>query len=426
MPYLPPENYYSFFSSHSHMNRRHFLRNSGLGSLPLVTGLTALSFRQPPDALQPDHAQPGLPQPGHPEPAASNPDPLPSVNFLADSMLYTPSEYISKLAEIHKAHPIERDFYATRGTMAELLKKFASITGKEAAIYMPSGTLANQLAIHVLSGKNTKAYVQETSHVYRDEADAAEAVFGKRLVPLAKGQHYFTAAQLQVEDDYIGKEEYFKSPVGAVSIENPVRRCDGRIVPLEEIKNIAVWCKKKGYGLHLDGARLHLASAWSGVSVSEYASHFDTVYMCLYKYLGASAGAILCGEKAVIDQMEHLVKIHGGSMYQNWSNAAMALAQLEGIEDRLKRSRDKATALFAKLNEIAGLKITAIPEGSNIYNLLLASSHDPASFRKTMADAQSIRIGVPDTDGFIKLHVNESLLLRETDSIANAFKTVLG
>ena len=392
------------------MNRRHFLRNSGLGTLPVVTGLAGLSSRtatgDSPDA----------------HPSAVDAPAGPAINFVGDSIGYTPAEYIARLAEIHKAHPIQRDFYATGGAVEELLKKFAAITGKEAAIYMPSGTLANQLAIHVLSGKNTKVFVQETSHVNRDEADAAQAVFGKRLIPLAKGRHSFSLEELQAEDDYIGKEEYFKSPAGAVSIENPVRRCDGKIVPLDEIKNISAWCREKGYRLHLDGARLHIASAYSGVPVAAYAAHFDTVYMCLYKYLGASAGAILCGEKAVIGQMEHLVKIHGGSMYQNWGNAAMALYQLEGIDTRLKLSREKADTLFARLNNLPGLKITSIPEGSNIFNLQVSKGGD---FRKVLLEQFAIRIGGPGEDGLIKLHVNESLLLRETDAIVQAFKTAL-
>lgn len=388
------------------MNRRHFLRNSSLGSLPILTGLGSIPFKA--------HANTEGPK-----------LPTPTVNFVQDSIGYTPAEYISKLAEIDKAHPIERDAYATGGTIEELLQKFIQITGKEAAVYMPSGTMANQLAIHVLCGGNTKVFVQETSHVFRDEADAAQSVYNKRLIPLAKGKHYFSVNELQMEAAYVKSEEYFKSPIGAVSIENPVRRCEGKVVPLGEIKAISKWCKQEGYKLHLDGARLHFASTYSGVSVKEYASYFDTVYMCLYKYLGASSGAVLCGDKVIINQMEHLVKIHGGAMYRNWTNAAMALYQLEGIEDRLKKSKEKADVLFSELNKIPGISITPIPDGSNIFNFQLTKGYDAQDLQRILRDKHIIRISPAQQDGLIKLHVNESILLRDTVSIVNAFKDAL-
>ena len=157
---------------------------------------------------------------------------------------------------------------------------------------MPSGTMANQLAIKVLSGDNVKVFVQETSHVYRDEADAAQLVHDKRLIPLAKGEPYFTAEELDASIGYHKSGEHFNTGIGAVSIEVPVRRNDGRMIPFEELKRVSAYCRKQNIKLHLDGARLFMASAWSGVPVKEYSSHFDTVYISLYKYFGASAGAV--------------------------------------------------------------------------------------------------------------------------------------
>jgi threonine aldolase len=388
------------------MDRRSFLRNSGISTLPALTGFGVSAFQ--PAAAPPDTA-------------------LKTVNFVQDGMGFTPTEYIQQLAEIDKARAIERDYYAERGVVDELLQKFAAITGKEAAIYMPSGTMANQLPIHVLCGGSTKVYVQETSHVFRDEADAAQSVYGKRLLPLARGKHYFTAAELEAEDTYLTNGEYFAAPAGAISIENPVRRCLGQVVPLNELKAIAAWSKKKGYKMHLDGARLHLACAWSGVSVKEYADCFDTVYMCLYKYLGANSGAVLCGDKAVIDQMPHLIKIHGGGMWQNWHNAAVALHTLEGIDERLLRAREKAADLFAQLNRLPGVEILPIPEGSNVFRFRLAEQYDRKQFALTLREKYAIRIAAsPEEDGYARIHVNESILLREEKELIGAFKASLG
>lgn len=374
-----------------------------MGSLPVITGILNSGF----------------------QPAAAQ-QPLAAINFMQDGVGLTPTEYIKRLASIDQAHAIERDFYAEGGAVEELLKKCASITGKEAAIYMPSGTMANQLAIHVLCGNNSKVIVQDASHVFRDEADAAQSVYGKRLVALAKDKHYFTAAELESTIKYLAEGEYFAAPVGAISIENPVRRCNGQVVPLEEIKAIAAWSKTKGYKLHLDGARLHLACAYSGVTVKEYAACFDTVYLCLYKYLGASSGAVLCGDKVVIDQMTHLVKIHGGAMLNNWHNAAMALSFLEGIDERLQNAKQKAASLFARLNGLPGVEIEAITQGSNVFRFRLADRYDKEQFEVTMHDRYAIRLSaLPRSDGFGRMHVNESILLRDENAIFDAFKESL-
>jgi len=411
------------------MNRRNFLKHSGLGSLPLVTGgLAGLGFTSVTEGTGGNMAtetSAAAGPAGEVETAAGTTDAEIAINFTRDGIGYTPAEYISKLDEINKAHPVRPDFYGARGTVDELLKKFIEITGKEAAIFMPSGTLANQLAIQVLSGENTKVFVQETSHVYRDEADAAQSVFSKRLWPLAKGKHAFTLEELQTEMTYIAKEEYFKTGVGAISIEIPVRRCDAQVFSLDEIKRVSAWCKEKGYKLHLDGARLHLASAWSGVSVREYSGFFDTVYLCLYKYLGASSGAVLCGPKSVIDPMEHLVKVHGGAMYQNWTNASIALHNLQDIELRLQQTRERAEKLFASLNKVPGIRITPVPQGCNIFYMRLEKGYDLTTFARSLAEKHAIRIPTPEEDGASRLHVNESLLLRDEASVADAFRATL-
>jgi threonine aldolase len=394
------------------MNRRNFLQLSGLGSLPVVSG----GWSGLAGALGEEEARQ----------AGKLPEGAVPVSFARDGPGFTPTEYLARLQEINRVTPIEADFYTEHGTVDTLLKKFMEITGKEAAFYMPSGTLANQLAIQVLSKENTKVFVQETSHVFRDEGDAAQSVYGKRLIPLAKGSYAFTLAELQAEIEYANKGEVFATGIGAVSIEIPVRRCNFQVFPIEELKKISAWCREKGYKLHLDGARLHLASTWSGVSVREYAALFDTVYMCLYKYLGASSGAILCGSKEVIAPMEHLVKVHGGSMYQNWSNAAMALHQLDGLEQRLVTTREKAGRLFQALNTIPGIQVHTLPEGCNVYHLRLEKGYDGERLAKMLAEKENIRMPTPDpTDGAIHLHVNESLLLRENESIIAAFKAAV-
>jgi threonine aldolase len=386
----------------SFINRRNFLKASGITVLPAlipaapaIAGI-ATSFPSPPDG--------------------------PAVRLYGDGEMFTPGDYIGHLQKIMAKKEIERDFYGQGGAVAELEKKFQEITGKEKAVFMPSGTMSNQLALAVLSGDNTKVYVQETSHVYRDEADAAQSVHQKRLMPLAKGETYFTQQQLQQAIEALADNEVFKTGVGAVSIENPVRRADGRIVPIEEIRKISAYCKTNNIPLHLDGARIHIASAWSGVSVKEYASYFDTVYVSLYKYLGAESGAILCGEKKVMDKMTHLIKVYGGSMFGNWSNAAMALHRLEGMEARLKQAIQQSTAFFESVNGIAGLKVAPLPGGSNIYALQLDKTIDGKKFQAFLNKEYRIVIPRPDAANQSLVSVNETLLYRDNAFLTDAFR----
>lgn len=385
----------------SSINRRNFLRSSGSIAIPAVlpfSGLLANNNQQESD----------LPA-------------KPLVKFFGDGEMYEPSDYIRVLAEADKTVAIAKDRYGVGGVVEALEKKFAALTGKEKAIFMPSGTMANQLAIAVLSGQKSKVFVQEVSHVYRDEADAGQSVFQKRLVPLAKNETYFTTAQLETAIREMGNEEAFNTGVGAVSIENPVRRTDGGLVPLDEIKKIRAYCQQQKIPMHLDGARLYVASAWSGVSIKAYSSYFDTVYISLYKYLGASGGAILCGDAAVIDQMVHLIKIHGGSMYGNWTNAAMALHRMEGAEERFEAAKLNAEKLFAQLTKTGKFTIQPLPGGTNIYRLTLAKNIDGKNFQTKLNQQFNIRLPRPDANNQSLISINETILYQSVDALADAF-----
>lgn len=384
-------------------DRRYFLKASGLTLLPSLTGITAIqaSVGDKQQALSPT---------------------TPIIKFYGDGEMFEPGDYLNELQKAHATHSITRDRYGSGGAVESLERKFAEITGKESAVFMPTGTMANQFAIDVLSGENVKIFVQDTSHVYRDEADAAQSVFGKRLIPLAKGEAFFTATQLQTAVESLKDEEVFRSGIGAVSIENPVRRADGKVVPLEEIRKISAYCRNNNIRLHLDGARIFMSSAWTGVSVKDYASYFDTVYISLYKYLGASSGAILCGPKSVIDKMPPLIKVHGGAMYGNWTNAAMALHRLQEFENRLKKAVSMSEVVFSAINKIPGIQVNSIPGGTNIYEMKLSKEIDGKKMQEKLNKDFNIRIGRPNDKNHSQLTVNETLLYQNADYVINAFK----
>jgi threonine aldolase len=213
----------------------------------------------------------------------------------------------------------------------------------------------------------------------------------------------------------------FDSGIGAVSIENPVRRTDGRMVPLEEIKKISSYCREKNIKMHLDGARIFMAAVWSGIPVKEYASYFDTVYISLYKYLGASGGAILCGNQEVIAQMPHLIKVHGGNMYGNWTNAAMAYWRLQGMEQRLREAKKRGEELFNELNKQRDVHISPLEGGTNIYQLELAAGIDSRKFQQSLNKEFGIRLPFAPGKSKTMVAVNETLLYKEAPFLLHAF-----
>jgi threonine aldolase len=348
------------------------------------------------------------------------------VDFTFDGVFLNPLAYAQKLQEIAEERSLGRDFYGHGGIVTELEEKMASITGKEKALFMPSGTMANEFSLRILSGDKTKVFVQETSHIYRDEGDAAQAVHNKRLIPVAKGKAAITLEEIKAAIDYHDKGEVFKSGIGAISIEVPVRRCDAQLVDIKEIRKISEFAQANGIKMHLDGARIHLASAYSGISVKEYSSYFDTVYISLYKYLGATGGAILCGDKEVIDQMPHLMKIFGGTVFGAWPYAAVALHYLEGFEERFQKAIRQSEELFKELNQLPGITIKPVPNGTYIHHLFLDKGISSPKLSDHLYEENNINIyGSPEPAGHITLRLTETLLHQSNEQIVKAFQAAL-
>lgn len=392
-------------NTESDNNRRNFIKKIGVSAAAVVlpiAGINAMSSLELTEKASTKSKTP--------------------VNFIFDGLDLSPEQYIERLSEINKAQAIEPDFYGEGGPTTALEEQFAKITGKEKAIYLPTGTMANQLAIKLLSGSNTKVLVPENSHVYRDEADAAQSVHAKRLIPVGEGKPYFELSDLKSTIDYLENNEVFRSGLGTVVIENPVRRADGRFVPIDELKEISKFCKENNLKMHLDGARIHLASAFSGVSISEYASYFDTVYISLYKYLNATGGAILCGNADTIDQLSHHIKILGGTVFQSWNNTSVALHYLNGIDGRLGEVVKTAQRLISELNKIDGIRIKPLKNGTNIFDFTLSEGISLKKLAIYLYDEHNIWLGRANEQGVVKFAVNESILTRAFSEILNAWK----
>ncbi len=345
-----------------------------------------------------------------------------TVIFRGDGEPKTPSMMLQRLAEFDQKYTLKADSYSLGGTVEQLEKKCAEMLGKEAAVFMPTGTLANHLAIRKLCSIKPRAIVQEQSHLYNDSGDCVTRLSNINLIPLAKGCPYFTLETLKtaVEQAESGR---VINPVGAVMVESPVRRQSGKIMPFDEMKAVTDYCRDKQIGSHLDGARLYMMAGATGIPPADYAALFDTVYVSLYKYFGAPFGAILAGTAEFADGLYHDRRMFGGGLASANFAAALALQGIDGFEERFNRAMTRANALFDKINALESITVERFKHGSNIFPLKLEADVDSRCFVKTL-EAHSVSVSPPDGDhaGHIMLTVNPTLLRQDIQDLFYTFE----
>jgi threonine aldolase len=316
------------------------------------------------------------------------------------------------------------DSFASGGTVARLEQRCAEMLGKEMAVFTPTGTLANHLAIRRLCGTKPRAVVPEQSHLYNDTGDCVPRLSGISLIPLAPDRPAFTLAELQevLQRSVTGR---VVSPVGAVMIESPVRRQHGQIMPYEDMVAITSYCRNQGVATHLDGARLYMMAAVTGISPQRYASHFDTVYVSLYKYFGAPFGAILAGTKACLDSLYHERRMFGGGLASANLAAALALRGIEGFVERFGTAMAKGAALIDCLNECEGIRVRRFPHGSNIFPVELDPRIDVETFLAALR--RDCIFLFPDEGSTDQIHltVNTTMLRQPNEVIVEAFERAL-
>ena len=347
-----------------------------------------------------------------------------AVVFRGDGEPKTPELMVRRLAQISETSGIEADNYSLGGVVEEVENRFAAILGKEAAVFMPTGTLANHLAIRNQSRGKPRAIVQEQSHIYHDIGDCVQQLSGINLVPLAFQRPYFTLEEVKaaVESSARGR---VLTPVGTLVIESPVRRQHGQIMPFDVMKQITEYCAAKDIRTHLDGARLFMMSAATGISPWEYSALFDTVYVSLYKYFGAPFGAILAGTEEFCRDIFHDRRMFGGGLSSASLAAALALEGLDGFEERFAEAMSKAEELFSELNRLDGMNVKPYEHGSNIFP---AALDDDVDVEKLLGELSN-RLVFVNTDEYddtkIHLTVNTTILRQSNEDIARAFEAAL-
>jgi threonine aldolase len=343
------------------------------------------------------------------------------VYAYGDGIPHSPSDYAKLLATI--ARDIESDDYSRGGIVEKLESRVAAALGKETAVWLPTGTLANHLAVRILAGGKRRVLVQAQSHLQNDCGDCAETLSGLHLIGLAPGKATFSVeeAERAADDAMLGR---VVTPVGALQIESPVRRQYGERFDFDEMAKVSSWARNRGIGLHLDGARLYLESAYTRRPVKQYAALFDTVYISMYKYFNAASGAVLAGPKALLADLYHTRRTFGGGLQQVWPFAAVALHYMDGFEQRFRQSVATSEQVIAMLSADGHFKIERIPNGTNVFRLRVEDVN--AQVYQGRLEEAGISAHFPVSNDYFNLQVNETWARVSAQEIVRRFRKALG
>jgi threonine aldolase len=255
------------------------------------------------------------------------------------------------------------DVFGEDPTVNALQAKVAKILGKEASIFVPSGTMGNQLAIKSHTQPGDEVIIEATSHPYNFEGGASAALSGIQFYCLKGNRGILESSQIE---EAIRPDDHHFPVTRLVCLENTHNRGGGTIYPIQKIAEISRLARSKGLFVHLDGARIWNASVASGIKPREYAQWADSVSVCLSKGLGAPIGSLVAGTKPFIDRVHRFRKMFGGGMRQVGIIAAAGIYALDHHIERLKEDHKNAKRLALGLKEIKGVSINPEHVETNI------------------------------------------------------------
>jgi threonine aldolase len=262
------------------------------------------------------------------------------------------------------------DVYHEDPTVNRLEERVAALLGKQAAVFVPSGTMSNQVAVKSHTQPGDELICEEFCHIYNWEAGAPAILSG------------VTSRTVRAEYGIIEPEQLLDKvrPLNdhmvrtrLVCLENTHNRGGGRIFPLEKVKAISTWARSQGLLMHLDGARLWNAIVATGVPAAEWGQHFDSISVCFSKGLGAPVGSALAGPAEFITRARRYRKVFGGAMRQAGVLAAAALYALDHHIDRLADDHRNAQVLAQAIADTPGLRL----EPPDIHTNLVWFEVDP-------------------------------------------------
>jgi threonine aldolase len=261
------------------------------------------------------------------------------------------------------AAPVGDDVFGDDPTVNELEHATADLLGKESAMFVPSGTMGNQLAVRLHTQGGDEVIIEAGAHVMNNEAGAAAVISGVTFRPIEGRRGIFTADDLLAA---LRPPNVHYAPAKLVCVENTHNVGGGSIWPLHTLRELADVAHNRKLAVHMDGARLWNATVATGIPEKEYANCCDTVSVCFSKGLGAPVGSALVGSDQTISRARRFRKMLGGGMRQVGLLAAGALHALKHHRQRLVEDHANAKALAEGLARIEGVQIDCDQIATNI------------------------------------------------------------
>jgi threonine aldolase len=246
------------------------------------------------------------------------------------------------------------DVFDEDPTVNRLQERVAALLGKEAALFVPSGTMSNQICVKAHTQPGDELLCEATCHIYNFEAGGPAVLSGVTCRTLEGDYGILDVSQL---GDKIRPVNDHLVRTRLVCLENTHNRGGGRVYPLEKIQAISSWARQNGLLMHLDGARLWNAVVASGTPAAEWAANFDSVSVCFSKGLGAPLGSALAGTREFITRAKRVRKLFGGGMRQVGVAAAAALYALDHHVERLAEDHRNARVLAQAIADTPGLRL---------------------------------------------------------------------
>lgn len=291
------------------------------------------------------------------------------TRFLTHGYPQSPQQVLAELAAmIDSDLEVDEDRYGQGTFINGFEKHIADLLGKEAAVFMPSGTMCQQIALRIWSERRGTKNVafHPKCHLEIHEQFGYQHLHGLHGILVGSPDHLLTLAQLQA----------IPEPIGAVLLELPQREIGGQLPTWEELTTISDWAHDRGIPLHLDGARLWECQPFYERDYSTIAALFDSVYVSFYKVLGGIAGAVLAGSPDVIAEARIWQRRHGGNLIHLYP---FVLAAHKGLDERLgqlKAYYTKAKDIAAALTPFPQIEIIPNPPQSNMMHLYVRGDAD--------------------------------------------------
>jgi len=285
------------------------------------------------------------------------------MNSIIDLRSDTVTKPSTEMLEAMKNAPVGDDVFGEDPTVNFLQNKMAEIFGKEAALFVSSGTMGNQLCLRTHTEPGDEVICDYYSHIFNYESGAAGNLSQVQLHPLHGENGILTVDQIR---DAVRGKPYWNPWTKLIEIENTGNKAGGTIYPIERIKEISEFAKNQNLKMHLDGARIWNAHIATGVSLHEYGKYFDSLSVCFSKGLGAPVGSVILGTSEFIKKAHRFRKMWGGGMRQIGGLAAACLFAYENNLSGLKKDHEHAYQIAGLLNSVKGFSVDLKTVQSNI------------------------------------------------------------